>query len=114
MNRRFCVAAGLVAVAVVLPVFGFQESQTTAPTVAPTAAVCDTDAILAALEKRVRYEEVPANVPLREILDNLSKQFDITFIVNEEKFKSLGFEGVLERKPNVSLKLNNLRLSIWM
>src|SRR5262245_37267774 len=114
MNSRLFAAAGLVTAAVVLPVLGFQESQTSAPPVAPTAAVSDTDAILAALDKRVRLEEVPANVPLRYVFDTLSKQFDITCVVNEETYKSQGLEGILERKPSVNQKLNSLRLSQFL
>jgi tetratricopeptide (TPR) repeat protein len=64
--------------------------------------------------KRVKFEELPSNVPLREILDNLSKQFNVNFIVLEEAFKAEGVEGLLEKKPNVNQKLNGLTLRSFL
>ncbi len=113
MSRRLLAAAGLIALAIVLPVLGYQEAKFGAPPIAPPRAVATED-VLTVLNKRVRFEELPSNVPLRDILDNLSKQFDLNFVVSEENFKNQGIEGVLERKPSVNQKLNNLRLSQFL
>ncbi len=64
--------------------------------------------------KRVKFEELPSNVPLRDVMDNLSKQFNVNFIVMEEAFKAEGIEGLLDKKPNVNQKLNGLTLRSFL
>ena len=48
------------------------------------------------------YEKNVADTPLFELLQDLAKRYDLTFVVMEEAFKAEGVENVRDAKPNLT------------
>ena len=58
--------------------------------------------ILITLDNEVQLKE-GANIneiPLFELLQNLSKRYQLTFVINEVAFKQYGIQDIKEQKPN--------------
>jgi hypothetical protein len=60
--------------------------------------------ILTRLENEVQLNDsININeVPLFELLQNLSKKYALTFVINENAFKQHGFQNIKEEKPNIA------------
>lgn len=52
--------------------------------------------------QRVQWEMNLNEVPLMEILMNLSKRYDIPFVIRDEAFKEEGVPNIRDMKPNLS------------
>jgi hypothetical protein len=72
--------------------------------------------ILAALHgQKVTYEKNLADTPLFEILQDLAKRHDMTFIIMEERFNAAGLAGIRDAKPTFSAtRIEGLTLSRFL
>ena len=52
--------------------------------------------------QRVSYEKGLNDTPLFELLQDMAKRYDVTFIIMEEFFKAEGQQNIKEAKPNLS------------
>jgi hypothetical protein len=70
------------------------------------------DAVLHALKQPAGFDSKNINdVPLVEILEKLSKQHGIAFVILEEQFRAEGVPDVKEKKPNLAAtELKNMTL----
>src|SRR5438094_1891772 len=53
-------------------------------------------------EQRVAYEGNLNEVPLFELLQHLSKKYDVTFVIMEEAFRDAEQPNIREAKPNLT------------
>lgn len=72
--------------------------------------------ILAALHsQKVTYEKNLADTPLFEILQDLAKRHDMTFIIMEERFNAAGLPNIRDAKPTFSAtRIEGLTLSRFL
>lgn len=53
-------------------------------------------------DQRVQYDKNVNDVPLFELLQDLAKRHDLTFVILEETFKAEGLANIREAKPNLT------------
>jgi hypothetical protein len=102
---------------VIAPAVG-EERKAADPKPAPQPKDADPlESLLAALENEVQLREGTNinEVPLFELLQDLSKRYQVTFIVNEESFKADGIPNIREEKAKIAAtQLRGLRLSQFL
>ncbi|MBY0512633.1 MAG: hypothetical protein K2P78_01825, partial [Gemmataceae bacterium] len=65
--------------------------------------------------QRVSYEKNLNDTPLFELLQDLAKRYDVTFIIMEEYFKADGVQNIREAKPNLTAtRLEGLTLGSFL
>jgi len=100
MSPRFLMALA-VGLALAAPVPAQDEAQ-------PAKAKAGPDALAVLLEKlhsqEVQFKEGTNinDIPLFELIHDLSKRYDVTFVINEESFKAEQMPNIKEMKPNLS------------
>lgn len=64
---------------------------------------------------RITYEKNLNETPLFELLQDMAKRFDVTFIVMEERFISAGETNIRDRKPSfAATRIEGLTLSRFL
>src|SRR5438876_5279840 len=73
------------------------------PTPAGVKPAPGVEKILSALHtQRVTYEKNVADTPLFELLQDMAKRYDLTFIIMEEQFRTEGLRDIKEAKPTLT------------
>jgi len=68
-----------------------------------------------ALRQKVSWNKDLKDTPLFELLADLAKRYDVTFIIMEESFKAEGVQIIRDAKPNVpAARLNGLSLGAFL
>jgi hypothetical protein len=60
------------------------------------------DHVLQALRSPVKFEGNLSEVPLFELFQNLSKRYELTFVILEEPFRAAGEPNVREKRPTLT------------
>src|SRR5438067_3868001 len=101
MSARFFMAfAAALALAVPAPAQdGAQPAKGKANPADPLGSLLET-----LHRQEVALADVNLNeTPLLELLDKLSKQYGVTFVINEESFKAENDPNIRDKKPNLSV-----------